>query len=53
MMLLRDESDWRFMFPFFEKSLEIKLPNLDRIHAADVGTPHLVIISFRYLHTVD
>ena len=53
MMLLRDKSDWQSMFTFFERSMEIKLPRLDIIHAADVGTLHLVSISCRYLHTVD
>ena len=53
MTLLRDKSDWQSMFNFFERSLEINPPWLDIIHAADVNTLHLVIISCQYLHTVD
>ena len=52
-MLLRDEDDWQSMFTFFERYLEIKLPWLDIINPADVGTIYLVSISFRYLHNVD
>ena len=53
MTLLKDEADWRFMFTLFERSMKIKSPWLDRIHAADVGTPYFFSIRCQYLHTVE